>query len=754
MYLPILAFVIASILAANAPTIYINGYYTVVLCLCALIGTRYDSIRTISGGILGFIFCQYLGLQYVHQILPTSLEGKEMLVEGRVLSLPKEGQGHTRFEFELLQSEGNFTAKRIVLNWYFHNAVSAPRPGEEWQFLVKLNRPRGVVNEGLFNVETWLLTRNISAQGYIRESTDNKRLKHPTHHQLHHRLRLVLRELVEARLPPDRERGLIIALIIGDSAGIDKETWEILSKTGTNHLLIISGLHVGFVAGIFFYLFSLKPLRMNRSLVVFFSVLMTICYGLLAGMGLPVQRALVMVIIGLGAVHVRRKVPLVLILLYALLIVTFVNPFSSLSPGYWLSFGAVTSLVFAFSGRPAYVQGLRGKMESALRTQWVIFIMMSPILLYWIHQFSIIGFLVNLVAIPFVALLIVPLLLLATLLLLLDFAFANFLLDFTYYLMQMFVSFLEYFGDLQWVYYQHSVKRMEILLACLGGAILLFPKGLVPKWLVLVLFLPLFLPSSSELKPGDLVLKVLDVGQGLSVLIQTKKHIVVYDTGPIYGNGIDAGTRIVSPAIQTLGRKQIHSLIVSHGDSDHSGGVEGLLEQHLIYQFFAGEPEPSSKVGKVLRCHKGQTWNLDGVNFSFLNDSTSGGVNRNNKSCVLMIKAGAFKALLPGDIELTKEASLLNSALVGVNLLVSPHHGSLTSSSPGFLNQLMPEVVVVSSAYKNKFGHPHRRIIERYENRGARVLNTAESGEILIKFIDGIVQYESERNKHPRFWYQ
>lgn len=754
MYLPILAFVVASILAANAPAIYINGYTAVALGLCALIGTRYGSIRVISGGIFGFIFCQYLSLQYVYEMLPKSLEGKEMLIEGRVISLPKEEEGHTRFEFELLQSEGNFTAKRIVLNWYFHNAVSTPRPGEVWRFLVKLNRPRGVVNAGLFNVETWLLTRNIYAQGYIRESIDNKRVRHSVHHQFHHRIRLVLRELVEARLPPDRERGLIIALMIGDSAQIDKKTWEILSKTGTNHLLIISGLHVGFVAGIFFYLFSLKPFGISRGLIVFSTALMTLCYGLLAGMGLPVQRALVMVIIGLGAVHFRRNVPLVLILLYALLIVTLVNPFSSLSPGYWLSFGAVASLVFAFSGRTAYLQDLRGKIESALTTQLVIFIMMSPILLYWIHQFSIVGFLVNLVAIPFVALVIVPLLLLATPLLLLDVFFANIILDFTHYLLHIFVRFLEYFSDFQWVYYQHSVNLVEILLACFAGLILLFPKSLVPKWLVLVLFLPLFIPSSTKLKSGDLVLKVLDVGQGLSVLIQTKNHIVVYDTGPIYGNGIEAGTRIVSPAIQSLGRGGIHSLIVSHGDSDHSGGFKGLQKRHRIYQLFAGEPGLITEAEKVLSCHKGQTWHLDGVNFSFLNDSASSGVNRNNKSCVLMVKAGNFKVLLPGDIELTKEALLLNSPLVGVNLLVSPHHGSLTSSSPGFLNRLMPEVVVVSSGYKNKFGHPHKRIVKRYENRGARVMNTAESGEILVKFIDGMVKYESARNNHPRFWYQ
>jgi len=495
-------------------------------------------------------------------------------------------------------------------------------------------------------------------------------------------------------------------------------------------------------------------LSLNRGLVVFMTIVMTACYGLLAGMGLPVQRALVMVVVGLSALHFRRNVPLHLVFLYALFLVTIDKPFSSLSAGYWLSFGAVASLIFAFSGRSENQQSIKGKIKSALTTQFVIFLMMSPLLIYWVSQFSIVGFIVNIIAIPFVALIIVPLLLLATPLLLLAIPIAGYILDSVHFLIHYFMIFIEYFGDLQLVYYHHSPHLIDVVLACFAGMILLFPKGLIPKHLVLLLFLPLFLPRSTSLESRDLVIKILDVGQGLSVLVQTKKHLLVYDVGPKYGNGIDAATRIVSPAIQHLGRKRIHTLIVSHGDSDHAGGLESLLRQHEVMQIFAGEPELILQANNIQSCHQGKSWTLDGIEFTFLNNLSEGVVHRNNKSCVLMIKAGDYRALLPGDIESIKEETLYDNSLVGVNLLIAPHHGSLTSSSPGFLNRLMPEVVVVSSGYNNKFGHPHERVTRRYQQRGMRVINTAESGEILVEFIDGKVNYESARKANPRFWYK
>ncbi|MFT7685744.1 MAG: competence protein ComEC [Candidatus Azotimanducaceae bacterium] len=754
MYLSILAFVAGSVFAANAPMIFIHGHYVLFLGLLALAGMWYRLLRVVSCALLGILFSQYLGFQYLQGILPKALEGKEIVVEGRVSSLPKEAPGHIRFEFEQLRSKGNFVSKRVVLNWYYQNAIPSLRPGDTWQFVVKLNQPHGVVNRGLFNVETWLLTRNIYAQGYIRKSVKNKRVQQSRFHQLHHQIRYRLRALIESRLMPDRERGLIIALMIGDSAQIDTDTWKILSQTGTNHLLIISGLHIGFVAGIFLYLFSLKPVGLKRSASVSMTMSMTLCYGLLAGMGLPVQRALLMVIIGLSAIHFKRRVPLLLVFLYALLIVTLVNPFSALSAGYWLSFGAVASLVFAFGGRPNYLNNAEGKIKSALTTQLVIFVLMSPILIYWINQFSLIGIFVNILAIPFVAFIIVPLLLLATPLLLLELTLANVILDSAHYLLQHFMTFVEFFANLRLVYSHSSSNLIDIIVACLGGVVFLLPRGLVPRYLALVLFVPLFLPRVTEMESGDLVIKILDVGQGLSVIVETRRHLVVYDTGPSYGNGMEAGSRIVSPAIQRLGRKQIHTLIVSHGDSDHAGGLDGLLRQHKIQQVFAGEPELILHAGNVRSCHQGVSWTLDEVGFSFVNPRFVTEVGRNNKSCVLMIKAGDYHVLLPGDIESIMEQSLTDSSLVGVNLLVSPHHGSLTSSSPGFLNRLMPEVVVVSAGYNNKFGHPNKRIVRRYQHRGMRMINTAESGEVVVKFLGGKVVYESTRNAYPRFWYE
>ena len=746
MYLSILSFVVATIIIGHLPVLPDSRWFILMALVC-LAGLRFQRLRILCSFLLGIAFAVSVAENSLSARLPVELEAKDILVIGYVSSLPKIRNKGIKFLFEIVESENQVFLGRVSLNWYSEKLADLPRAGEKWQLLVRMVRPHGLVNSNLFDYEGWLFAQGILATGYVREEKRNRLLRDVTGRALHHQVREKIRSRVSSRLPDDAYRGLLLALLIGESGQIDKASWRVLSATGTNHLLIVSGLHVGLVASLllFFWQWVLRRITEHwRVLAGVLAFILTLFYGAIAGFGLPVQRALAMVAIGLVGLTMERNISVAEMLLYALLFVTLLNPFAALSAGYWLSFGAVGSLIFAFAGRRDDVTGPLHRLTLLMRTQWVVFVAMAPLLLCWVMQVSLLSFFVNLIAIPIIALIIVPLLLVAQPMLLAGCPPGFWLLDIVYILLEWFFSFLQIFADLDWVFRRSGIDIETILLACCGSLIFLLPRGLLPKWLGILMFLPILMPIKTDPEAGDLVVQVLDTGQGLSVIIRTQSHVVVYDAGPAYGSRFDAGEQIVVPSIRMQGMTRIHTLVVSHSDIDHAGGVPAL-EKHLKILRKISSFDASGSL-----CRSGQSWRLEVVRFSILLGSID--ASENNQSCVLLVQVGDFSMLLPGDIEAEAEMILLDQELPPINVMLAPHHGSRSSSSPAFLNHVKPELVIVSAGYRNRFKHPHPRVIARYRARGIEVLNTAESGAITIR-VGSRVTVQTARISGRRFWY-
>ena len=503
------------------------------------------------------------------------------------------------------------------------------------------------------------------------------------------------------------------ALMIGDTSGLGDANWTVLNRTGTSHLLVISGLHVGLVAAFAMILCGWMPITLRMltgcAVVVF--------YAAIAGLGVSVQRALVMVLVGLVVVAGARVASPAQGFVIALVVVVGVDPVAFLSAGFWLSFLAVAALLTAFAGRVGGGTGWRTYILVAVRAQLAIALVLTPCLVLMKSEASLVAWLVNLLAIPWVSFTVIAPLLAGTLLLPLSETVASWPL-----------AVAEFSLGVLW----HALLRASayaptlrlatsplFVTASLLAAMLLLSPYRAGLWLPAIVG---WLALAAGIVPerpqeGGFVITVLDVGQGLALLIQTRRHNLVYDTGPGRKGGFDAGRSIVVPALRHLGIRYLHGLIVSHGDADHAGGRPGLV---------AGYPPGfihGSAFGELQPCGD-ERWQWDGVRFHLFGLTVG---SDNDRSCVLEVR-GAGSALVPGDISVVAEEKILARLGGAVDLLIAPHHGSQSSSGPAFLNALAPAIVIVSAGHKNRFGHPHRTVVDRYERRGAMVITTAEGG--------------------------
>lgn len=754
--------------------IYCLGFLGLALTFCA--SSRFLPGLIVSGLISGVFWACLAADHRMSQKLSTDLEGKDLNVSGWIVNLPTRTQRGWKFVLRI--SEGTLKGKTgdLLLSWYGEQKI---QPGDYWQFRVKLVRPQGSVNPGMFDYQGWLFQQGISARGYVT-STRAKKLGHSIWIAPHHQLRHWLREKLLKYLKSSETGGLTTALVIGESAQIQPSQWKTLSATGTNHLLVISGLHVGIIAAGSFWVLQglgagLRP-AMTLSLVV------AICYGALAGFGLPVQRALIMAAMAMVCFILARRVDLFSLFLFSMFGVLLIEPFASLSSGFWLSFGAVFFLIYAFFSRYVLLPdetdspldcasmvhklingferyGLKKAIKGLVSSQWVIMVGLFPLLLLNVSQFSVISLVVNLVALPGVGLLIVPLLLIAVLFLLIYEPLGAFLLRLSDFFMSILWSILEWFENFGLIYYATAFSPFDVVFAMLGSFVLLAPAGLGIRWLGPLLFLPLVFPDLDLPDEGGAKVTVLDVGQGLSVSVRTRSHRLQYDAGGKFGDRFDIGERIVLPMIRRDGRTKLDMMVVSHNDMDHAGGVGAVVNNHSVDSIWTSEPLQNMD---TLDCREAGSWHWDGVRFEML--ALVNQINRNNESCILLVEAANQRILIPGDIESMAEKQVMKLGLFKnrlnetgkfkVHVLVAPHHGSSTSSSPGFLNMFAPDWVIVSAGYMNRFGHPHPRVLQRYKNRNIRYLNTANAGAVEIYLgANEKLKIQTARNMRPRFWY-
>ncbi|MBU2099177.1 MAG: DNA internalization-related competence protein ComEC/Rec2, partial [Gammaproteobacteria bacterium] len=596
------------------------------------------------------------------------------------------------------------------------------------------------------------------------------------------RLRAALAADIE-QIPALGNAGVLKALVVGDRDDISSAQWDLFTATGTNHLVVISGLHVGFVALCAWTLINRLSRRFPRLLLRvpaqhlagYSAIMAAACYSLLAGFSLPTQRALIMITVLMASRISGRSVAPADSLAVAALLVLLMDPMAVTQAGFWLSFAAVASLFFAFVG---YGQPLHQNRQSTIKTlwqrwvqpQWAVSVGLLLPLLLWTGQMSLNAPLANVFAIPLVSLLVVPLALVGAMMLSIDMtwthAAAQFLLQQADRLLdwlQMFLVFISAWSPALWRPAVPSLLTM--MLMALSSIVLLMPRGLAPRWLALPLLLPLIWPPPPARPPvGRVWLQFLDVGQGLAVVVHTRQHHLLFDTGPALGPDFDAGRAVILPYLYQSHVSYLDALIVSHWHADHSGGLNTVADNMAIGRRLAG-PAQSSAANwyddyRFEGCEAGQHWQWDDVHFTVLfppaDPSLAADGNVNNSSCVLLIEAGGQGVLLTGDIEEAAERRLLatHADLLDVDVLQAPHHGSRSSSSAAFVQATSPTWVVMSAGYRNRFDHPHSDIVERYQRHGAQVLFSADSGAVLME-IGGEkpVLLFRHRQQHRRFWF-
>ncbi|MDK1023754.1 MAG: DNA internalization-related competence protein ComEC/Rec2 [Gammaproteobacteria bacterium] len=749
---------------------------TLYLLVVSILSCCSRSIRPLGFTGLGCCWALLHGHMGLDNRIPISWQGKDIWVAGEIAELPRIGERSQRFVLEtdairncsdlpiVNAAKSACTNRyRLLLNYYHAETI---RPGERWLFKVKLNRPRAQANRGAFDYEAWLFRKRISATGYVKSDVNNRQLANSEWRQFIHQVRFRIKNRVAEILGESPRVGLLTALIIGESNMIAATDWNILSATGTNHLLIISGLHVSLVAGLIYRLLLLiARLRYSGSTAVRLAAVTAAVaaagYAALAGFGLPVQRALIMVLVVFMGLASGRKISVRSSFCLALFGVVAVDPLASFTPGFWLSFGAVFVLLYTFVGRYRMHYGWSRILVDGLKAQWVIFVTMFTITGYLILQVSLVSPLANMIAIPWISILVVPGLLLSTLSLLVSNDLAVFLYHINDQLLGLLFQYLTWLAELKWIWYAQSLGVLAAILGFAAGLIVLLPRGMPGRWLGVVLMLPALQPVITRPLTGELNVTVLDVGQGLSIVLQTRNHAMVYDMGARYSDRFDFGSAVVIPALRVRGIKRLDKVIISNGDVDHAGGARSVVQMLQPSEVSSGNPDRVSGMLQLDRhisnCRRGERWFWDGVWFEILHpgvdSDTATRWQGNNRSCVLLISVGQSRILLPGDIEKEVEKELVASGISNVELLVVPHHGSRTSSTPLFLNTLQPGYAIVSAGYMNRFQHPDDLVVNRYLHRGVRLLNTATEGEIDIKITPSEpLKISSYRRDNPHYW--
>lgn len=714
------------------------------------------AIRAILIVVIGFLWALFHAHMHFLHVLPESLAGQDLWIEGYIADIPKHDEKVQRFIVAIEQSSkthaGSFPNK-IRVSWY--GADQAIRAGEYWRLKVRLKPPHGFMNPGNFDYERWLYQNRIQATGYVRSDAGNQRVVAQASKSVA-QIRQWLSEQITGS-GAYQFRGMLAALAVGDRSVVDIEHWDLLKITGTNHLMAISGLHIGLVAGFMFWLIRrLCPLLViqyipAQRVAAIGALLMAFGYAMLAGFAIPTQRALVMLTVVFGAVLFSRNIKPGTALAMALIAVLIFDPVAVLAPGFWYSFLAVAVIAYSFSGRIAREPWF----WQWARLQWVIAVALLPVSLFLFQQASLIAPLANLILVPWVSFIVVPLVLLAMLLLGFSASLGHGVLIMADSALALIWPVLEFLGTLPVASWQQAPPDMLTLgLAVIGVALLLAPQGLPQRWLGLVLLLPLALIRPPQPEPGDFWLSLLDVGQGLGIVIQTQQNSLIFDTGAKFSDSFDAGDRVLVPFLRYQGINRVDRLLISHGDNDHIGGAASVIGQVPVDVLMGQDVEKLIHPVKE-PCFTGQSWEWDGVSFEILHPDRHY-KQRNNRGCVLKVSNRSGSVLITADIEKQVEQHLVQAyeGHLHADVLIVPHHGSLTSSSQPFINQVSPNYALVSAGYMNRFRHPRPEIVRRYEEKGVKVLNTANQGAISIKFNENsdLVEVEGHRKQHNQYW--
>lgn len=729
---------------------------------------------------IGFFWANFFAQSRLADALPQVWEGQDIELIGVVANLPQSSDRNVRFRFDVEQvlTPDAVVPRHISLSWYKSRSnlnLKATLPqvnaGERWQITVRLKRPHSNSNPHGFDYEAWALERNIRASGYVRQSGDNLRLNQMVNQPIYwiERIRQGIQQRFTQILSNQTYAGVLITLATGDQRAIPREQWQVFTRTGTNHLMAISGLHITMVSGmafvLVFWLWRWSPyllLRLPaRRAAAIAGLIVALGYTLLSGFAIPAQRAFYMLAVVAIALWQGRFTSATTVLTWALLLVVVIDPWAVLSPGFWLSFGAIAIIMLITIGRIGQPHWL----ISWLRVQWAITLGFVPLLLVLFQQVSLVSPIANAIAIPLISLAVVPLTLLATL------PWLDFLLPLAHTILSGGMQLLQWLSETpQSVWQQHAPPIWTMIVAIIGIIWLLLPGGMglgffsgfPARWLGIIALLPLFLVLPPRPATGELWLTVLDVGQGLAIVARTEHHTLLFDTGPSFGNA-DSGNRIILPFLRGEGISQLDTLVISHADSDHSGGALSVLNTipvtKLLSALNSNHPIQQAATNKRL-CHTGQSWQWDGVHFELMHPLAESydnpKRNTNASSCVLKITTLHGSVLLPADIGKQAERALLTRASdkLPSTVLIAPHHGSNTSSITPFIRQVNPELTIFTVGYRNRFNHPRKEVLDRYQALDIESLRSDQDGAILLRFTDSGLSIETWRDLRRRYWQQ
>ena len=684
--------------------------------------------------------------------LPGALEGEDLVVVGYVASLPQISENDAQFAFDVVQRQAG-VPPRVLLTWYSPRAK--PHPGELWRFTVRLKRRNGFANPGGFDYEGHLFRERIGAAGYVRDLPDNERLGAMRYGYLLLRLRAWVAGRLAAALGDDPMLGVVQGLAIGDTRAMQPAQWRVFGATGTTHLMAISGLHISMVAALI-GLAGGAIVRWRGAQARGWNALhgqviagasAALAYSALAGLSIPTQRTLIMLCVYFAARWVRRELSVGHALGVSLVGVLLVDPFAPLTAGAWLSFGAVAVILLAVAGRLTRDDVI----VNFTRVQLALTIGLTPFLLAAFGALSLISPLANAIAVPLFTLLIVPAVLIGALAAALSTACGAFVLAAPVWLLHATWPLFEKLARLPMALWYFAQPSTAAFVALVAGAALLVLPGLWPTRIAgALLCLPIVVNRPATPAAGAFELAVLDVGQGLASVVRTQSHVLVYDTGPAFRTGRDTGELVVTPYLRRRGVRKIDMLMISHGHLDHQGGATSVVAALPVEAGLRG-PSVVAALGDI--CERGAQWVWDGVTFTVLHPSQTDAVADNDSSCVLSIRGAGGAALLTGDIEAEAEAQLVDAGLALADIVVAPHHGSRTSSTPEFVDALRPQLTVFSAGYRNRWGFPRAEIVERWSAAGARIMFTAESGAIEARVgVDGRIDVQEHRETHARYW--
>lgn len=710
--------------------------------------------------VLGLVWAAAHAQWQLQDDLASDRETHDMTVTGVIDDIPQREVYGWRFVLAVENNAQTHLPSRVQINWYNHDVTL--HAGERWMLLLRLKRRHGFANPGGFDYEGQLFREGIGATGYVRDSSANIMLGVASGHGLV-RVREFIAERISRAVPDSPMQGVMRGLAVGDQQAISGDQWQVFARTGISHLIAISGSHIGMVAFLFAWLGGLlvhlpvaQRWRLTRhDLQAGFGLPAAFGYSLLAGMSVPTQRTLVMLCVFFISRLLRREVNVWHSFGLALLLVTVLDPFAPLAIGTWLSFGAVAAILLHQQGRLLPDLWWR----EFLSLQAVVTLGLLPFLLSAFGNVSLISPLVNLLAIPVFTFVLVPGVLSGCVLLALNASFGTWWLLHLAHFMNWLYSVLQSAAALPMAaWYVPQSPLWAMLLLGAGVLLMVLPLLWPMRMCGLLCCLPALLWQPEKLPLNAFELTALDVGQGLSLVVRTATHVLVYDTGPKFQSGTDTGELVVLPYLHSLGVRDVDAVMISHGDDDHAGGMVSVQHGIRVQQWLLG---PSVQARALViddnlhRCHQGQHWLWDAVQFDVLSPGAAfNDQGRNNTSCVLRIHAAGGSALLPGDAEAPVEARLVGEGVLPVTcIVVAGHHGSRTSSTQELVDAVHAQQVIFSAGYRNRWGFPKPDVVSRWELSGAQVHSTITGGAITLRVMpNGMQPPQLFRELHHHYW--